>query len=589
MKKLLSVLLCAFLLFVAVGCTPTQEEQQPQLTYEEQKALYGDIISKYTALLTAKHNGEELPSPNTDGMEEQEAAIAEALYNIVNALKNAQTAENMGYGFKDIDGNGTPELLLLTRYTMIRAIFTISDNVPILLEANDGYDSQCYFATRNRLFIRRNEVAGHVAETVFSTSRVVGDKMIHDSVYGEVYDQNKKESVEMFQIVDGNRTVIDKETFNDLYREYGQSLLPGYHISKLLSPRIHLPLVDVVINENLPIADFSSYAAILDTYKKISTCLESFNLEEWRTGKYDNLFSFPNELSFEYYNYLLYVAYNYAYAVGYAEIDINGDGQDELLLMNDDYRIKAIFTQKNGTPVLLDSFSLETCWLDDQGFIHVDNENDRELEYSLYEFTKSGEYNLIYSILVADNGNRYLTKDGKTERITFEKSLELYNDDYCRYSEPFEPNEQTRNVSGLTITLLTEPTEDLIKAAADKIWNKYASLEKTTGKMLARSNTYVTFENLNDTQADVIFKYQFVFSYPDPNKDNTLLNDITESELKITARKENGKLIFDENGVTGKIEFGKNHMWIIIEKSSDERFAVGNHCYSVYNPDDYIQ
>ena len=595
MKKFLSTLLCFSFLLTVVGCTPTsqtvqtsqmvQTPQSPQKTYE----VYDDIISQYTALLTAKHNGKELSAPNTDGMDERETAIAEALYGIVDAREDAQAVENLGYGYKDLDDNGIAELLLLTRYTSIQAIFTVSNEEPILLEANYGERSSFVFATKNRLFMTRRTVTDHIEEYTYYTCRVDGDKMAYDAVYGEIFDNEKKEIIERFQMINDKRTLIDEEAFNELYREHRKTIQMDYgHISKLIAPRTYLPLANDIANKDLPVADFSSYAAIRETYKAISTCLDEFNSYAWMNGEYDNLFAFPNDVSFEYYNRLLYAAYCDNYYVGYDEIDLNGDGLDELVLMNGDYNINAIFTQKDGVPLLLDVFRSAVCWLDDQGFIHVDCNTHYELEYSRYEFTKSGDYDLIYSILVADNGKRYLTKDGKTEQITFEKSLEIYYNDYCRYAEPFSPNEHTRSVSNLTYTPLTEPTENLIQTAKGITWHKYADMEKTTGKDFAHGNTYVTFENVTDTQMDVNFKYTFTFCYPDPDRDHYLLSDTTESSLRIIASAENGVFAFDENGIKGRFEFGQNNLWIIIEESTDQRFPVGYHCYVEYDPDKYI-
>ena len=588
MNKYLSFLLCIFLILGIVGCTRSPK-QQTQKSYEEQKVLYDDIISQYTSLLNAKHNGGELLVPNTENMDAREIAISEALYGIVDGCKDAKAAENLGYGYKDFDGNGTPELIILDKYKSIRAIFTLSDNQPVLLESNYDIGSSFVFATKKRFFMVRCTVSDNIEEVTFYTCHVSGDKMVYDAIYGKVYDQNKKEILEIFQIEDGKRTQINEDTFNELYREYKKVTVPEYATtSKLLAPRIYYPLNDSITNDNLPVADFSSYAAIRETYNKISNCLDKFESAKWQFGEYDNLFTFPNDLSFEYYTRLLYAAYHSAYGIGYDEIDLNGDGKDELVLMNEDYRIKAIFTQKGGVPVLLDAFAYETCWLDDKGFIHVDNEQYYELEYNLYEFASNGQYKLIYSILDAENGNRYLTKDGKTEKITFEKFLELYYDDYCRYSEPFKPYEQTRNVSDLTYTPLNAPADDLINAATDKTWHKYAKLGELSDKEMPRSNTYLTFKNVTDSQVTLSLKYVFTFSYPDPNRENYYLDDSTETVLEISACNEGGVLIFNESGVKGKVEFGHKCLWLIIDESTDQRFPVGNHCYEKYSPQDFI-
>ena len=84
-------------------------------------------------------------------------------------------------------------------------------------------------------------------------------------------------------------------------------------------------------------------------------------------------------------------------------------------------------------------------------------------------------------------------------------------------------------------------------------------------------------------------KYSFSFSYPDPNRDNYLLHDTTESTLKFTVSKKDGAFVFDENGIQGKVESGQKYLWIIIEKSSDERFPAGNYCYSQHSSENIIQ
>ncbi len=577
MKRLLTILLCFCLLFSAAACT-----QDPEKSYEKQKSLYDGIIAEYTALLTAKQNGEELPAPDTEGMDEREAAIATALHGIVNDCKDAEVAKNLGYGYKDMDGNGTPELILLSKHAGVKAIFTISDKKPLLLEANYGKGGAFLFGTDRRFFIERSTVEGNIEESIVYIGRVDGDKMAYISIYGGLYDMDKKEVLEYFQIKDGERTTIDKETHDELHREYGRIIATTDYgrTVKLLMPYIHLPLVDKTLDENLPVADFSSYAAIRETYKAISTCLEKFDHAKWLQGEYDDLFTFPNDVSFEYYTQLLYTAYRDASHEGYDEIDLNGDGQDELVIMNEDYTIKAIFTQRNGKPVLLDAFfDMKSCWLDEKGLIHVDRTDYYELEYSLYELTKDGDYRLVYSILAAENGNRYLTRDGKTEIISFEDSLTLYHDEYCCYSEPFSPNEYTRNVSSLTYTPLVEPKEDLRKAAVDITWHKYANLEETSDKDWAYSNTYVTFDNATDTQMDMNVRYAFTFLYPDPDGDNSLLDDTAESNLKLTASNQDGVWVFEGEGVKGHLEFGQERLWIIFEESSDQRFPAGAHCY----------
>ena len=231
MKKFISFFLVLLLLFSTIGCSTTQDKtsvtntddtqkDQSLKVHEEQKELYDDIIAHYTTLLTLKQRGEELPTPNTANMSQREAAIFEALYGIVNGYKNAQSVETLGYGYKDFDKNGTPELIILTQYTSIRAIFTISNGEPVLLESSYDAGSSFVFATKNRFFIARSTVNNNIEEAIFYTCRVEGDKMVYDAVYGKVYDQSEKEILDIFQITDDNRVSISEDDFNELYREH---------------------------------------------------------------------------------------------------------------------------------------------------------------------------------------------------------------------------------------------------------------------------------------------------------------------------------------------------------------------------------
>ncbi len=584
MRRFLAVLLCGVLLFSMVGCGDTPEAPK---TYEEQKALYGDIIARYTSLLADKHSGKELTAPNTEGMDERQAAIAEALYGIVNVCADGEAAEKLGYGYKDLDGNGVPELILLTQHTIVRAIFTLSDEKPLLLEAAYGKDNYCYFAARNRFLLSRNVMGEELAESTYYTCRVDGDKMVYDKIYGTVYDLEEKDIVERFKLTDGQRTSIDKDTFNKLHWEHNQTLGPGSgDVFKYMAPRIHLPLAEAVSDEGLPVADFSDYEAILETYKAISGCLKDFQTLEWAKGSYDNLFVFPDDRSFEYYSRLLYAAYHGGSRMGYDAIDLNGDGRDELVLLNPNYDINAIFTMKKEKPELLyAAFDSETCWLDEEGLIHVDREEYYELEYSLYRFTKEGDFSQVYSLLLDGSGTRFLIQNRKAQEISFEKSMELYGD-YCRYAEPFETTEQTRMVSKLTFTPLFEETKDPAVGAMEKTWYKSADLEKTTGKELANGCTYLSFENLSDTQVKVNFKYTFTYFYPDPDRENYMKEDVTESFLEVTGDMENSVLRFEGSGVMGRIEFFPGYTWLIVEESTDVRFPVGYHCCTEYIPRD---
>ena len=598
-QKILLLCLAVIMLFLAVACkktpsvstTPEQSQipEEPQKTYQE---VYADIISQYTALLTAKQKGETLVAPNTEGMDADQAAIVQTVFRIVEGM-DAKYVERYGYGYKDYDGNGIPELLLFPDFgRVVMAIFTVSNGKAVLLASNLNDADNVYFSNSNIFFSKSGcflmkQVAenGNIETATYSYFRVAGDKLAYESVFGEVYDYEKKEILENFQMVNGERVNIDCEAFMELGLEYTQ-IGEGRNLDilKLQTPCIYLPLVDQEKGDDRPVADFSSYAAIIETVKAISEddIFDSFHADKWRNGKYDHLYACPTETDFDYYNRFLYILYRGSYSpLGYDEIDLNGDGKDELVFLTEDYTIEAVFTQKNGTPVMLKSLlQNEEGWLDEDGYIHIDRGDINELEYSVYKVTESGDFELVYDIFVAEDGNRYLTKDGKKEKITFEESLEIY-DEYCCYPERVDPNEYTRTVSDLTYVALTEPYYDPIQSAAqDGIsWHSSANWDGPAGtKTWFMAGTYVTFENLTEDSVDVNFEYVLTKYYPDPDRENYSLSETTESSLKVTAHRANG-FYFEEGSISGRIEFHSEYIWIIIEESADERFPEGYHCY----------
>ena len=74
--------------------------------------------------------------------------------------------------------------------------------------------------------------------------------------------------------------------------------------------------------------------------------------------------------------------------------------------------------------------------------------------------------------------------------------------------------------------------------------------------------------------------------YPDPDRENHLLDKTIDSYLDFTARKENGVFTFDADGIKGHLEFSQMSLWLVIEESTDKRFPVGYHRLGEYTPED---
>jgi len=77
---------------------------------------------------------------------------------------------------------------------------------------------------------------------------------------------------------------------------------------------------------------------------------------------------------------------------GYALKDLNGNGNDELILLLRNYTVMAIFSMVDGKPKLLDEFwSRHQCAIDDSGLLYVLSSGGGAcLEYAVYSISQDG-------------------------------------------------------------------------------------------------------------------------------------------------------------------------------------------------------
>ena len=162
-----------------------------------------------------------------------------------------------------------------------------------------------------------------------------------------------------------------------------------------------------------------------------------------------------------------YSSPHYKLSCGYALKDLNGDGVAELVLLNDDYTVIAIFSVVDGEPVLLDSYSpRRMCWIGGNGLLRVTYKEDYYitrvynivggspqselvLEYALEEYYSSNG-DLIKKYYKRENGKNY-------EEITEAEynALKKQYGDYLGESGA----EATRKYSGLKFTSLFSEAE----------------------------------------------------------------------------------------------------------------------------------
>ena len=151
-------------------------------------------------------------------------------------------------------------------------------------------------------------------------------------------------------------------------------------------------------------------------------------------------------------------------ACGYATNDLNGDGTLELVLLNADYTLVAIFSMKDGRPILLTRFwNRRGGWIDRNGYIHVGGSNgvdsgsrtiyricegggDLEL---LYEYGRDG-CEWVDDVAVT---KYYKIENGEKAYIT-EEEYDYIDEQYNHYLGDRDFKEVTRKYSGLQFNSL---------------------------------------------------------------------------------------------------------------------------------------
>lgn len=562
MKRILCILLTAILLLPALcacgGMTP-----------EQQKEAYTPIIEQYTALLTAKQNGETLTPPDTTGMSEGEAAISEAVYTAVN-INNFP--EDMAYTYWDMDGNGTLELLLMTSPPTLKAIFTLDGETPVLLGHADE-NVTWYYGTKGELIRIHEAREEEQGDNTFTYARVTGTALTEDTSFGVTYEikDGKRPITGYYEMVDGEKQTIDRERYDSLSEVYN-ALWDDANLyeNKLNTPCMFFPLAEG--DETPPPADFSSYEAVKSTFKEMLTYLPQVNAK-WPTGKLDACFTYDSDEEFRVYNYLmlmarLYIPDNGAFsevleggekAYGYCEADINGDGIDELLLMTDDYSVFSIFTTVKGKVVYVEDYTdflldWEFKGMDAEGHFYGWRATTEGLgrEWSVFEMGKDGRLTQtlgLKEVFYSENDGYFKTEGGEYVSITKEEYEDLKGDRYDKFdfATVGTDGEVIRNTMDLTFTpLFALPTPDQMDLSSAWENHRYDPARPLY---------------LGALREDSI---QFKWIEVDHKGDRT------DTFISATATLTDGKYVFDADGVKGYLEFGVCKIWLVVESSEKD-------------------
>lgn len=444
-------------------CTMCGFEDADYRPEDKGRSLYNEIVEKFKYLVLYKYMNEDLP-PRI----ENDPFYMDALYEVVGQF---DPTKNFGYSFKDIDGDGYVELLLVEDTNRMYAMFTVKEKAPALVttfQQGMGYlgNNGIVFFNTKRFDSSGGQIqlGNHIKRLVDGT--LVGIVYGWDDSDGSFDTQG--DDIYYCISADGVKNELTYDEYKALKSEYAYYWELPTRLTKLNNLQFNPALVASNISDAT--ADFSTYDKIIKTFGYMHSkvtggkCIRS----KWSSGAYDAGMNFASEEDFVVYNRLfaacVLVQSKEKATFGYAMKDLNGDGVEELILLESNFHVLAIFTQVDGKVVLLDSYNdLRTAFIDENGLIHVKQrvlpglEND--CEYFVY---KVGGGELVVKIAVGikfdakdEQKNIYQISDGTTVDIEETEWDKLYMEFTLDIGEtPF--NTYTKDHAGLVfVAVLT--------------------------------------------------------------------------------------------------------------------------------------
>ena len=371
----------------AEGVCTVCGEEDPDYLPQNGRLLYDEIVAKYKYLILYKYTNTELPPRGGN-----EPFYMDALYEVCGHFDPAKT---FGYSFKDIDGDGYDELLLTESTNRLYAMFSIKDKAPVLVttfQSGMGYlrnDGTVFFTVKNGY----KSLGNHI-------TRLIDGELVGIAYGWEDPDDDISNSNDVYYSIseDGTRTELAKADYDVIKNEYIYYWENATRLTKLSNLPFHPALIATGTPDTE--ADFSTYDAVIKTFEYMHSkaTTDKWVRSRWIGGAYDEGMIFENEEDFVIYN-KLFAAYflvtgDKCATVGYAMKDLNGDGVKELILLEGNFHVLAIFTQVDGAAVLLDSYNdLRTAFIDADGCIHVKvrmipgyKNNEKKDGYSKYDY-----------------------------------------------------------------------------------------------------------------------------------------------------------------------------------------------------------
>ena len=271
--------------------------------------------------------------------------------------------------------------------------------------------------------------------------------------------------------------------------------------------------------------------------------------------------------------------------MGYAIYDINGDSQTELILMDDQYHIYAVFTQMNKIPVLLDRFSLNNHYvsLDENGIFYKTGYGKGENSYTkIMQISNEGELETLLEYGYDDTAAEYFIIENNVKHAAELQDITVLKDRYDTFLQ--DPSGTTKRSGILFVPATKNPNNTSSQ-------NK--SMTAILNDILQQQYTWSEF-NAMYPQHKITAQSPIAMNVAVPEFENVIfvfagdLND-NISEYKMASANAGGDVLLPEH-------FGKTFDQILSEEvasaSADLTSEIMQHLYKyetiyIYREDFY--
>ena len=257
----------------------------------------------------------------------------------------------------------------------------------------------------------------------------------------------------------------------------------------------------------------TDYGDVIDLYRKVIDACSIYDKEN-SDSFYAEKYGITGTQEKKLFGTFLYEAYKYhagkdkkdcfspIYKLtwGYAQKDLNGDGADELILLNEDYTVIAIYSYADGKPTVIGGLNesypyqrptLENCWIDGDGYIYTTGPRafEHKSKYRVaqdgasleiiadYWQVKRAEYWPEYHVVT-----EYYMLMGDEEIEITESEYKALDDQHGKYLGQYTGKDVTTEYAGLTFIPLFSEAELLPSIYESVLNTKTKVYEVATGE-----------------------------------------------------------------------------------------------------------